>query len=175
MRRRRELCWREYNRLDMSVPLLLSQSPFLVRLMCEGWGRSRRIYLTSRSVFAEVRKHLRPLMAKLADGRQVYFRFYEPLVLRVFLPSCTSLETAEFFGPISRWLIESEEGNRRLQFIDTGSGMRSCPISLRAMPKSLGDGTIVTRMALVQCAARLRPRLGIRHPESPGDPEAIQA
>lgn len=43
-----------------------------------------------------------------------YFRFYDPRVLRVYLPTCTPLEAEEFFGPIRCMLYESETPGRML-------------------------------------------------------------
>jgi len=44
-----------------------------------------------------------------AKGKDMYFRFYDPRVLRVFLPTCTPEELSDFFGPIAGFLIESAE------------------------------------------------------------------
>ena len=66
-------------------------SPLLGSLLLEGWGNSWGVYLTCAGEFQEVRRHLRHFLeVQLPDGKQVYFRFYDPRVLRVFLPTCTA-------------------------------------------------------------------------------------
>lgn len=85
------------------------QSPLLEALVEEGWGDSWGVFLTCAKPFDEVRKHFRHfLMVKLESGEEVYFRFYDPRVLRVFLPTCTREEIKEFFGPIGTFLLEDE-------------------------------------------------------------------
>jgi hypothetical protein len=82
-------------------------SPFLETLVREGWGESWGVYLTSREPFEAVRKHLRRfLMVKIEKGSEVYFRYYDPRVLGVFLPTCNPAEVVEFFGPIKKFLFE---------------------------------------------------------------------
>jgi hypothetical protein len=102
---------------------LPAPSRLLETLVREGWGESWGIYFTSRKTLAEVRKHFRHfLMVKLAEGRDAYFRFYDPRVLRVYLPSCNTAEAAQFFGPVRDYLMEAKESDTLLQFMNTGRG-----------------------------------------------------
>jgi len=55
-------------------------------------------------------------MVKTEDGEQLYFRFYDPRVLRVFLPTCDERQLRDFFGPIDYFLCESEEPASGLVF-----------------------------------------------------------
>ena len=88
--------------------ILPKNSDFLETLVKEGWGKSWGVYLTSDRPFAEVRKHLRHFLMVDLAGEQVYFRFYDPRVLRVFLPTCTPKEAIDFLGPIQRYLLEGD-------------------------------------------------------------------
>jgi hypothetical protein len=101
-------------KLAAFAPYLVSlprASTFLETIVREGWGKSWGVYLTCGLPFNEVRKHLRRfLMVKIEDGKPVYFRFYDPRVLRVFLPTCTPQESLQFFGPISCFCLEAEDG-----------------------------------------------------------------
>lgn len=85
-------------------------SRLLERLVREGWGKRWGIYLTSRRPFKEVRTHLRRfLMVQNEEtGEPMYFRFYDPGVLRVFLPVCTGRQRAEIFGEIAAFIVEDE-------------------------------------------------------------------
>lgn len=84
----------------------------LDRLVREGWGQSWGVYLTSDRPFVEVRRHLRRLLFVRAEGerKRLYFRFYDPRVLRVFLPTCDVRQTDEVFGEIGSFLMEGEDG-----------------------------------------------------------------
>jgi len=56
--------------------------------------------------------HLRHVFVANDEGGQEYFfRFYDPRVLRVFLPTCHPEELREFFGPVIRWIGENVEAN----------------------------------------------------------------
>lgn len=103
---------------------LAANSPFLETLAREGWGRAWGVYLTAGAPFADVRRHLRRfLMVKVEGGREVYFRYYDPRVLRVFLPTCTPEEARDFFGPIESYLMEAPEPAQVLRFTVGAAGV----------------------------------------------------
>jgi pSer/pThr/pTyr-binding forkhead associated (FHA) protein len=115
------------------VMRLAARSCLLETLVREGWRNSWGIYFTSRKTLAEVRKHFRHfLMVRLEDGRDAYFRFYDPRVLRVYLPSCNPVETTQFFGPVRCYLMEAKQAETLLQFIDTGrgAGQKAMPLAI---------------------------------------------
>lgn len=89
------------------------------------WGRNLGVFLTCSLPFEAVRRHLRRfLLVMLEGGRKVYFRYYDPRVLRRFLPTCTPDEWAQFFGPIAAYYTESDGSTHLLEF-EKGSGARS--------------------------------------------------
>ena len=45
-------------------------------------------------------------------GREFFFRFYDPRVLRVYLPTCNSEELRTFFGPVELFSMEGERRTR---------------------------------------------------------------
>ncbi len=99
------------------LALLPKTSSLLKLLMSEGWGKSWGVFLNANVPFADVRKHLRKfLTVQNEEGSSLYFRFYDPRVLRVFLPTCTREERSDFFGPISRFVLEGEDLARPLEF-----------------------------------------------------------
>jgi Domain of unknown function (DUF4123)/FHA domain len=102
------------------VALLPKTSQLLPLLMKEGWGKSWGVYFNAIDSLADIRKHLRRLLTvQNEDGTSLYFRFYDPRVLSVFLPTCTPEERTEFFGPISRFVMEGEDLDQPLQFRGT--------------------------------------------------------
>jgi hypothetical protein len=115
--------------LALFAPYLVSlppQSKVLEKLVAGGWGKSWGVFLTCNWGFADLRHHLRHfLMVKLPDEKQVYFRFYDPRVLRVYLPTCTPEELYQFFGPIWRFAAEAEKPQDLLEFVRQGAGIRS--------------------------------------------------
>jgi hypothetical protein len=101
--------------------------PYLVALPAERgaierwnreiWGKSYGVYLSCALPFDAVRKHLRRfIIVELESGRRAYFRFYDPRVLRTFLPGCTYEEWTQFFGPIDEYFMESEDTEAVLRF-----------------------------------------------------------
>jgi hypothetical protein len=75
-------------------------------------GNSWGIYLATGVNIEVVNRHLRRfLMVQMeGTGEQVYFRFYDPRVLRVFLPIGDSQQLNELFGQvIHRFICEDED------------------------------------------------------------------
>jgi hypothetical protein len=133
---------------------LMQVAPYLVRLdkdslllastVFEGWGHSWGVFFTFAGEFQVARRHLRQFLdVMLPDGKQVYFRFYDPRVLRVFLPTCTADETNQFFGPIQHYLMEDDQPDKLLQFANTGHGADKKLFSL--IPTTPGDKTAVAK------------------------------
>jgi hypothetical protein len=103
---------------------LSPQSALIETLVREAWGNSWGIFLTSTIGFKETRRHFRRfLIAQTEDGRELYFRFYDPRVLRIFLPTFTPRETDEFFGRMGCYLMENEEATSLVQFTKAIGGL----------------------------------------------------
>lgn len=99
--------------LDEVAPYLVRLTdPFdlLEELVKQGWDHSWGYYLTSEASFPEVRRHFRKYLTVEGNGKQLYFRFYDPRVLHPFLATCTREETVSFFGPVRRILAERKNG-----------------------------------------------------------------
>jgi len=88
-----------------------ASSKLLSRLVTEGWGKRWGIYLTSREPFKEVRRHFRRfLIVEMEDTEEpLYFRYYDPWVLRVFLPTCSERQRAEFKQAIELLAYEGDD------------------------------------------------------------------
>jgi len=107
--------------LGRSGPYLVSLPPdtaLLPQLVRRGWGKAWGVYLTAAADFDEVRRHFRRLLMvrRERDGEQLYFRFYDPRVLRVFLPTCSPEQIKQMFGPVSAYWMEDESGAEVLRF-----------------------------------------------------------
>lgn len=60
----------------------------------------------------DLRSHFRTLLRVTdPDGNLLVFRFYDPRVLRVYLPTCTAQERAAMFGPASKLIAETSTGH----------------------------------------------------------------
>lgn len=103
-------------------PDMAEVAPYLVRLepqsefaewvLGAGWGRHWGSFVITRQGFRALRNHLRGLtLVYRRDGTPLYFRFYDPRVLRVFLPTCTPAQLKQMFGPVDAFLAESEAGD----------------------------------------------------------------
>lgn len=102
------------------APYLVELDPdseFTDQLVLDGWGKHWGIFLRSSADLNAIRRHLRGLlMVNDPDGRPMLFRYYDPRVLRKFLPTCTPEEIATFFGPADSILVENEGGTELLRF-----------------------------------------------------------
>ncbi len=102
--------------LDPSAPHLVGLprgTRLLPSLVREGWGHRWGVYLTHPGKLDEVRRHLRRFLRVENEEtrRPMYFRFYDPAVLRVFVPACSVLERADFFRDTLAMMAEGEHGN----------------------------------------------------------------
>lgn len=78
----------------------------------EGAYQSWGTLLYTPAPFEEVYRHFRKfLMVQTEDKKPLYFRFYDPRVLRIFLPTCDKAQIIEFFGPVKIFICENEDPN----------------------------------------------------------------
>ncbi|MGI4828930.1 MAG: DUF4123 domain-containing protein, partial [Janthinobacterium lividum] len=115
--------------LDLArwAPYLLAlpaESTLLGTLLREGWGKAWGCFCTTHVPFSDLRRHLRRfLMVQLEGGPQVYFRFYDPRVLREFLPTATHAELLHFFGPVQEWLVQGGDPGSLLRSRCSADGL----------------------------------------------------
>ena len=106
---------------------LATVAPYLVTLHREdaftqwlfnyGWGDSWGILVGALANLKALVQHFRTfLMVYDEDGKPLYFRYYDPRVLRVYLPTCNESELNEVFGPIDHYWVEGEEGNSMIEY-----------------------------------------------------------
>lgn len=75
-------------------------------IWAEPWG----IAFQSGASLEDLRKHFRKfLIVRNIEGEQLYFRFYDPRVLRAFLPTCKDKELQDFFGPVQEFWTKNKD------------------------------------------------------------------
>jgi hypothetical protein len=112
---------------QLAAPLA-EKAPYLVQLehddtktielIEDGWDNSWCVFLEADVGIKALRKHLRTLLrVQGPTGNFMLFRYYDPRVLRVYLPTCTADELTRFYGPIERiWIEEGSGSDRMLEF-----------------------------------------------------------
>ncbi len=115
------------------APDMAEVAPYLVRLepqseftdwvLGQGWGQHWGIFAISHAGIREMRQHLRSFLTVYdSEGKPLLFRYYDPRVLRVYLPTCNAEELATVFGPIECYMFEDENPNAALRFrVSSGS------------------------------------------------------
>ena len=98
--------------LEDAAPWLLRLLPgqgYVEELLARGWNRSWGIALASTVGSRELRRHLRRFLTVRSEaGTKLVFRYYDPRVLRVYLPTCTPEEVETFLWPIQAVAAEGE-------------------------------------------------------------------
>ena len=113
--------------LAATAPYLVkldADSPFTDLVLKDGWGKHWGIFVLAPEEvhLRDLRKHFRTfLVVRDEAGGSMYFRYYDPRVLQVYLPTCNEEECRVLFGPIASYVVESKDGDQVLRF--------SCPES----------------------------------------------
>jgi len=110
-----------------------------------GWGKSWGIFLTSQASTEQIARHARKFFrVKDEDGRQLFFRFYDPRVLRIFLPTCSTVQLIELFGPVEHFIVEHEDPRNAIIFSIEKQALRqdvvdltSENVDLSSLPKKI--------------------------------------
>jgi hypothetical protein len=106
--------------LQLTAPYLIEldrDDRFTRYIINQGWGKSWGIFFWSEAGMERLRRHLREfLVVKDERGKRLIFRYYDPRVLRVYLPTCLTRELQTVFGPIERFLVEGEDPATLIRF-----------------------------------------------------------
>lgn len=96
--------------LEVAAPYLVQLEygdPGTQRLISHAWGNSWGVFLRCDARPESLRRHLRELLiVRDPKGTRLLFRYYDPRVLKLFLPMCTLDELRVVFGPVSHFFIE---------------------------------------------------------------------
>ncbi len=96
--------------LENVFPFLFSfddQTEFANWYFENGWGQSWAVIIHSEYDIRRTADHLKKnILVNTENGKEYFFRFYDPRVLRVFLPTCNTKQLKEFFGPVEQFTCE---------------------------------------------------------------------
>ena len=97
--------------LAEAAPYLVALSPhshLTEALLTLGWGHSWGVFLESSAILQDLRRHFRRFLEVCDEqGKRLLFRYYDPRVLRIYLPTCNEEELRFVFGPVDRFVLES--------------------------------------------------------------------
>jgi hypothetical protein len=116
---------------------LSAGSPTTNRLLRQGWGKAWGILTVAAAdvTLTQQRIHFKKfLRVKTEDGRELAFRYYDPRVLNVYLPTCTTEEFQTVLGPLTALVAESPGGHSMRVFEFDGTGMRVGELQVPGLP-----------------------------------------
>jgi Domain of unknown function (DUF4123) len=121
--------------LQLTAPYLIEldrDDRFTRYIINQGWGNSWGIFFRTNAGMERLRRHLREfLVVKDEGGKRLIFRYYDPRVLRVYLPTCFTRELQTVFGPIEHFLVEGEDPATLIRFgFDDGALLQE-PVKLQ--------------------------------------------
>jgi len=102
-------------------------APYLVKLergsefsdwvLGTGWGKHWGVFVVTPADLTAMRQHFRKFLTVHTEaGKPLIFRYYDPRVMRTFLPTCQPGELAQFFGEVQSFVVEGEDPTKLLQF-----------------------------------------------------------
>ncbi|MBM3794523.1 MAG: DUF4123 domain-containing protein [Acidobacteria bacterium] len=92
-------------------------APFTSLLLERGWGKHWGIFAQSAEGIRALRQHFRRFLTVYdPQGKAMLFRYYDPRVLRTYLPTCNADELGQLFGPVTGFLAEGESLRELLRF-----------------------------------------------------------
>jgi hypothetical protein len=126
-----------------SNPQLAPVTPMLVAIeknkkllnavLAKGWGNNWGFFCASSAAPYEMRTHFKKfLRAQDEDGKEMFFRYYDPRVLRLYLPTCTAQESTAFFGSAQWFLMEDEDPKSALAFFFAPQGVSKRKLELES-------------------------------------------
>ena len=101
-------------------------APYLVKIdevlldwvVEELWDSPWGVFVWASVDLDKVRRHFRKFLLVLSpEGKKLYFRFYDPLVLPTFLMSCNAEEAKHFCSCIECFIVKKESGDMQNFFL----------------------------------------------------------
>lgn len=123
-------------RIAAAAPYLVQlrkEAPFVRFILQNGWGNAWGIFAMSTATVEEMRRHFRRFLRVTDEnGKRLFFRYYDPRVLRLYLPTCTEDELKTVFGPVQRFTIEAEDRGRLVEHAVKHRRLATEEVELRA-------------------------------------------
>ncbi|WP_295384031.1 DUF4123 domain-containing protein [uncultured Thiodictyon sp.] len=120
--------------LAMAAPYLVqlpATAAFTALFLMQGVGRHWGVLAASRADFRKLRMHFRKFLSVWGpDGAPLYFRYYDPRVLRTYLPTCNADELKALFGPVTAYYAEGAQPATLVRFTVADTGLGQQPLSL---------------------------------------------
>ena len=121
--------------LQLAAPYmveLIADHEFTRRLIDQAWGNSWGIFVSTHNA-PNLRPHLRKfLRVRNEQGQYLLFRYYDPRVLREYLPTCLPDELKQIFGSIECIWMEDHNPVTLIEF-----QMNQNQLNTRQIPLSL--------------------------------------
>lgn len=124
-------------------PDMAEVAPYLVALerdapltdwaLANGWGMNWGVFAISRADINALKRHFRRFATIRYGEQNAYFRYYDPRVLRNYLPTCTTEELVTFFGPVGYFVVADDDDDVAIHFLRKGDSLQQRPVSLREM------------------------------------------
>lgn len=103
-----------------------------------GWGNAWGVVVLAYAAFEETYRHFRKfLIVDTEDGQRLYFRFYDPRVLKTFLLSCNRGQVIEFFGPIESFIVEGDTKEEAVRFWQQNGDLKHEVMPVEVASKSV--------------------------------------
>lgn len=101
---------------------LEADTPFADWLLERCWGNHWGIFAVADCDLPTLRRHFRKLnmVYDPETHKPLLFRYYDPRVVRIFLPTCDAGQLAEFFGPVRGYFAETDDGAGLARFFLNG-------------------------------------------------------
>ncbi len=137
----RDLPWQ----LLMTSPYLVELDPeeeFTRYLLRNGWDHNWGIFFRSDADMQKVRRHFRDLLTVRDDkGRILMFRYYDPRVLRAYLPTCLPGELRQLFGPVDMFIVPGDDPETAIVFrLDDGRLSQDLVVLRQGPPAAVSTG-----------------------------------
>lgn len=100
------------------APFLAHVDEFLLQWIGENfWAKPWGIFAICSGEIDKLRTHFRKfLTVKDPDGEKMYFRYYDPRILKAFLPACNEKELHQLFGPLEAYVVTATESQQLIIF-----------------------------------------------------------
>lgn len=102
--------WAEQDYRDIAPYLVQVDEALLNWIGKTLWDDPWGVFAVAKTGLHELRRHFRRfLLVQDPEGKQMYFRFYDPRVLTTFLDNCDAGEAEQFFGPVAAYGVRGGE------------------------------------------------------------------